>query len=163
MLTDLLTFAHVRESDRQPVEIGTFLTDLRRATLLDPQMHGLAVELHGDLDAIINVDIDNCRLVFTNLVLNAAQAMDHSGRIDVAVNRTRDGGWELTVADSGPGIPPELRARVFEPFFTTKRRGSGLGLPTARRLIEAHGGTLTLDTSPSGGVLARVTLPPHGT
>jgi PAS domain S-box-containing protein len=159
VLSDLLTFAHVREVKRGPVDVGLFLSDMRSATLLDPEMRGITLELHGDLAAVVEADVDQLRLVFTNLLLNAAQAMRHGGRIDVGVRVLPDGGVELTVADSGHGIPVELQERVFEPFFTTKHQGSGLGLPTARRLIEAHGGTLLLETAPSGGALARVTLP----
>jgi signal transduction histidine kinase len=90
--------------------------------------------------------------VWTNLLDNAIDAVGQHGTIII---RTRRDGECIVVdiADTGPGIPPEVRARVFEPFFTTKGvgRGTGLGLDTARRIVvERHGGSLTFDTSEEG-------------
>ena len=61
--------------------------------------------------------------------------------------------------DSGPGMPDEVRARVFEPFYTTKTRGTGLGLPTVKRIVEAHHGTIAVECPASGGTRVRLTLP----
>jgi signal transduction histidine kinase len=63
------------------------------------------------------------------------------------------------MADSGPGMPPEVKEKAFEPFFTTKSRGTGLGLPIARRVVEAHGGRLTIDTPATGGTVITLSLP----
>ena len=65
----------------------------------------------------------------------------------------------VRIADSGPGIPPEIREKIFEPFFTTKPGGTGLGLPVARRVIEAHHGDLELTCPETGGTVATVGLP----
>jgi two-component system NtrC family sensor kinase len=65
----------------------------------------------------------------------------------------------VTFIDGGPGIPPDVRDKIFTPFFTTKARGTGLGLPTAKRLVEAHQGTLQIDCPPSGGTRVTVHLP----
>jgi signal transduction histidine kinase len=65
----------------------------------------------------------------------------------------------LAIADTGPGIPADIREQVFEPFFTTKARGGGLGLPIAKRTAELHGGSLTIDCPAGGGTVVRVTLP----
>src|SRR5262249_47302263 len=83
------------------------------------------------------------RATLLNLLLNAAQAMNGRGRIEVSLTRHGDLAT-IQIRDNGPGIPPELREQVFEPFFTTKARGGGLGLPIALRVAELHGGTLTL-------------------
>ncbi len=73
--------------------------------------------------------------------------------------RTDGGGCELIVQDSGPGMPDDVRARIFEPFYTTKTRGTGLGLPTVKRIVEAHHGTIAVECPPSGGTRVRMTLP----
>jgi signal transduction histidine kinase len=67
----------------------------------------------------------------------------------------------LTVADTGPGMPDHVKEKVFEPFFTTRSRGTGLGLPIAKRVVEAHGGRIAIDTPPSGGTVVSMSLPAH--
>src|SRR5262249_26460167 len=127
---------------------------------LDPACKDVDIRIEGPaMPATLNADVDQLRLVFTNLVLNAAQAMDGRGRIHIGAALPDDGSIEFLVSDSGPGIPVELRERVFEPFFTTKVRGTGLGLPTARRIVEAHGGTMTIVEPPGGGTAVRIWLP----
>jgi two-component system NtrC family sensor kinase len=98
------------------------------------------------------------RTVFSNLVINAAQAMHGSGAIHLRLARG-DGHCSVTVADTGPGIPAEIRDKVFEPFFTTKSRGGGLGLAITRRSVELHGGTVSVACPPEGGTRVTVTLP----
>jgi signal transduction histidine kinase len=96
--------------------------------------------------------------VLHNLLVTSAQAMDGHGRIEVTARATEDVA-EIRVTDEGPGIPLALRDHLFEPFFTTKHRGTGLGLATARRLMEAHGGTLDLLCPAEGGTVAILRLP----
>ncbi|WP_257460377.1 sensor histidine kinase [Archangium lipolyticum] len=97
--------------------------------------------------------------VVLNLLRNALEAMGAQGRVRVSTC-VRDGMAELVVADEGPGVPAELRARIFEPFFTTKEVGTGLGLAICRQLItENHGGTFELDDSVPQGACFRVRLP----
>jgi PAS domain S-box-containing protein len=160
VLSDLLTFARVRELKPASLEIRTFLADLAASLKLDPAMHGVEIVMKDVPDETIVVDIDQFRLVLMNLLLNAAQAMNNKGRIIVTA-RVAAGGFEMEIADSGGGIPADVRDRVFEPFFTTKHRGTGLGLPTAKRIVEAHGGQLLIDNTPPGrepGTVVRLIL-----
>ncbi|MCH8993225.1 MAG: ATP-binding protein, partial [Acidobacteria bacterium] len=87
-----------------------------------------------------------------------AQAVDAGGRVTVALEMegTRA---RVTIADDGPGIPPEVRDRIFQPFFSTKSDGTGLGLAIARRIAEAHGGKLEIADADGTGTCAVVTLP----
>ena len=98
------------------------------------------------------------RIVFQNLLINGAHAMNGKGTIRVAVE-TVDGTCQIVFIDRGPGIPADIREKIFTPFFTTKSRGSGLGLPTAKRLIEAHHGQIAIDCPLSGGTRVVVRLP----
>jgi signal transduction histidine kinase len=66
---------------------------------------------------------------------------------------------ELAVADSGPGVPQELKARIFEPFFTTRAKGTGLGLAVAQQIVSAHAGTIRVQDRPTGGARFVVSLP----
>jgi len=103
--------------------------------------------------------------VVVNLVTNAHQAMRGSSlprRLTLATGLDpRASRVVLEVADTGPGIPPEIRSRIFEPFFTTKPpgQGTGLGLPLCHGIVEEHGGTMEVDEAPGGGAVFRVELP----
>lgn len=156
-LDDLLMFARPRDLKMAPLGIGPFLNDVATWLKQDKAMSGVQVDVDAD-DALILADSEQLRLVFTNLLLNAAQAMGGRGSIRLAA-RADGHGCELVVHDSGPGMPDDVRARVFEPFYTTKTRGTGLGLPTVKRIVEAHHGTIAVECPASGGTLVRMTLP----
>jgi signal transduction histidine kinase len=80
------------------------------------------------------------------------------GKIDVTIAAV-DSTCEISFADSGPGVPEEIRNKIFTAFFTTKSRGSGLGLATARRLVEAHQGVIEFECPPTGGTKVTIRLP----
>ena len=103
---------------------------------------------------------DELNQVWTNLIHNAIQAMDHKGDMTIAVSPHGDG-VKVSVSDSGTGVPPELREKIFEPFFTTKAagEGSGLGLHIVRQIVESHGGSIRLGDSAAGGAVFEVILP----
>ncbi len=106
---------------------------------------------------------DSCLLeqVFLNLLTNGAQAMEgqeRAKRIEVA-SAVRDGRVVVSVADSGPGVPEDIRERIFDPFFTTKKGGTGIGLAFSRRVVADHGGSLDVGTSRFGGALFTLELP----
>src|SRR2546427_452094 len=97
------------------------------------------------------------RPAFAHPLRNAAEAMQGRGAIDVGL--TGDArGVAVTIADHGPGIPPELRHKVFEPYFTTKPDGTGLGLALVRQTLEAHRGTVTVSETPGGGATFAITF-----
>ena len=93
----------------------------------------------------------------TTRVLNAVHAVQGKGGIRVAA-RASDEMCTIAVADSGPGIPPKVREKLFTPFFTTKSRGTGLGLSTAKRFVEAQGGSIAIDCPASGGTTVVIQL-----
>lgn len=160
LVRDLLVFSRPRPPRLAPLELSALLAQTASHLKRDPEMSRLEVDLQGD-EAWILGDADLLRGTFFNLLLNAAQAMGRRGAIRMAL-RTTDGRCEVRIADSGPGIPPEIHAKVFEPFFTTKHRGTGLGLPVVRRVVEAHGGGIELVCPDEGGTVAVVRLPLAG-
>jgi len=108
-------------------------------------------------------DPDQLRQVLWNLLVNAAQAAGREGepgRVQVRCSPEQGGGAQLEVEDDGPGIPPEDLEQIFTPFFTTKARGSGLGLATVQRVVDAHGGTVAVASEPGRGARFTVRLPP---
>jgi signal transduction histidine kinase len=107
---------------------------------------------------MISVDPELMSQVFVDLIANAIDAVPNEGEVTLEVH-SRGTNVELAVADSGPGVPIELRSRVFEPFFTTRAEGIGLGLAIARQIVEAHGGSIEVGQSDSGGARFSVILP----
>ena len=106
----------------------------------------------------VRADRDQILQVLHNLVKNALEAMPAGGRLTVGVRRD---GPEVAfeIADTGPGIPPELRERIFQPYVTTKAGGTGLGLAIAERIVQEHGGRIDVAPAPGGGALFSVRLP----
>ncbi|HEX5217817.1 MAG TPA: ATP-binding protein [Vicinamibacterales bacterium] len=156
---DLLLYARQRELQQDRIDVVTLLTDVTASMRQDPAASGIVLEVVSSGSAAVRGDLDLLRMILDNLLVNAIQAMAGSGRITLSVSRQHDGMVAISIADTGSGIAPEIRDRVFDAFFTTKTRGTGLGLPTARRYVEAHGGTIDLLDRPGGGTIARVMLP----
>ncbi len=156
LLEDLLLFARPKAPKTATGPIGPVIDDTVRQLQRDPAMHGLEVAVTGD-DPSVRADPAQLQRVLLNLLINAGQAMGGQGRIAVKVSAA-DGLCRVRIRDTGPGIPPDVRERIFEPFFTTKHRGTGLGLPTARRIIESHGGMLTVECPEEGGTEVTLTL-----
>ena len=123
----------------------------------DPALKGVRVQVDGAVPPI-EADPELLKIVFQNLLVNSAHAMHGQGTIRISLKAT-DSSCQIAFIDAGPGIPQEIRDKIFTPFFTTKSRGSGLGLPTAKRLIEAHHGTIAVDCPPAGGTTVSIQLP----
>jgi len=156
-MQELLQFSRPRPPKRVPVPADALLQQVVDLLSTDPQLTGLDIEVRAK-PLILNGDVELLREVLINLLLNAAQALGGSGRIRLAVDE-HDGRGVITVADDGPGIPENNRRRVFEPFFSTKPHGAGLGLATAKRVVEAHGGEISVDCPKNGGTTFSVSLP----
>jgi two-component system, LuxR family, sensor kinase FixL len=126
-------------------------------------LHGLKLKIQVEEDAREAI-IDKIQIqqVLLNLMRNAAEAMAGSARRELSITaiRTEDM-TEISVADTGPGLPETVRARLFQPFVTTKLDGMGVGLSVCRTIVEAHGGALRAEEGPGGGTVFRLTLPCH--
>ena len=157
IVQDLLVFARPRDPQLGPVALADLLESTAALLRKDPTHSSLQIEISGS-NPIVQADVEQLQTVFLNLLLNAAQASGASGRLAVSI-AADDLAATVSIADNGPGIPEELREKIFEPFFTTKHRGTGLGLPTARRVVERHRGLVEIDCPAGGGTVVSVTLP----
>ena len=142
-VSDLLHFT----ADREPQAANRSAGDHRPATFcesLAPQLEAQRIDVDIDVPprVFVSADRDMLRRAVLNLVLNAIDVMPEGGELDHHLRR-RPRGFELEVADSGPGLSDEVRRQIFEPFFTTKSGGTGLGLAIVQRIAEAHGGSVT--------------------
>ncbi|HAD03847.1 MAG: hypothetical protein A2005_07550 [Desulfuromonadales bacterium GWC2_61_20] len=157
----LLGFARGNLGCYEPMELAQLTRDTVDSLRPQKIFRDIAVVLQlGSVPVVIEGDADQIRQVLVNLLLNAAQAMQGTGSLRIALDTTA-AGCRLLVADSGPGVPGELQGKIFEPFFSTKDRGAGtgLGLSICRRLVEDHGGRLTVETKPGGGATFVLELP----
>ncbi len=131
---------------------------------LEPELARQGVTVSLDLPGgpmVIPVDEDLLRQALLNLLRNAQQAIAGAGQIAVSLVRAQDGSGdvEIAVRDSGVGIEPGAIERIFRPFFSTKPGGTGLGLSITRRIVQEHGGTLTVDSTPGQGACFTIRLP----
>ena len=163
LVADMLTLAGA-ESGRlvqpQPIELADFFEDLRRDLPLFGERDFQVVPVDGVLEA----DLDRLTQVVRNLVRNAVAHTEPGDRIDV-IARARGDRLRLTIADSGPGIPPDQLERIFERFYRAEESrsrdtgGSGLGLAIARAIVEAHGGRIWAESLPGRGTGMQLELP----
>jgi signal transduction histidine kinase len=158
-LDEFLQFARPRELHRAPLDLARVIREV--IDLLHPQASAAKLALEAQVAPLPTLPADESRLrqALVNLVLNAVQATPPGGTVRII------GGIEaddvcICVDDSGPGVPATVRDRIFEPFFTTKDAGSGLGLPLVHSIVQQHGGTLALETSPLGGARFHIRIPP---
>lgn len=145
--------------DVEPVEALKLVTHV--CELLRPEAAAREIEIVTRLEpALPPIMADPVRLTqaLLNLVINAMQAVERKGRIELGAAVAGET-LTLAVRDTGPGIPPDRLASIFDPYFTTKPEGSGLGLWIAQQIVTAHRGTLTAQNAPGGGAVFTMALP----
>lgn len=151
MARDFSDLGRLPEGPTAPVDLREMMEELARPA---PETASIIIEgearVHGHYEAL--------RRAFANLLLNALDAMKNQGEIRVTLAQ-KGGAAEVTMRDSGPGIPPEHQARIFEPYFTTKTGGTGLGLAIVRQSIHHHGGAISAANAENGGAIFTITLP----
>ncbi|MGH8017721.1 MAG: two-component system sensor histidine kinase NtrB [Opitutaceae bacterium] len=169
IVRDFLRFARPPVPTRETVDVAALLRELRE--LVQPQFanSGVVVQVDDTSVPAVAADRDQLKQVLLNLAQNAADAILETGRpgtIRLGARSAEDprrlrgkAGVRIEVRDDGPGIAPEVRARLFDPFFTTKASGTGLGLAISARLIEMHGGRIDCRSTPGRGTTFAIHLP----
>jgi two-component system sensor histidine kinase PilS (NtrC family) len=162
LLRDFLMFARPKEPQRHETQLRELIEETVEVFRHNPGEERPTFECTLE-NLTARVDPDQIRQILWNLLRNAADAVSADGAIRVSLDREQcyDGSSlaRLSVADNGPGIPNDVRERIFEPFFSTKERGVGLGLATVLRIVEAHGGSIEVDSPQAGGSRFTVWLP----
>jgi two-component system, NtrC family, sensor histidine kinase HydH len=177
---DFLRFARIKDLALVPTDLARVVEEM--VDFFGPTARAANIDIKpyfpADLPPV-GLDPDLFKQALLNLMLNAEQAMPEGGEITIQAAGEPgppEAGCSadcqpapappgapatvcLSLIDTGKGMPPEVLARVFEPFFSTKQGGTGLGLPTTRRIIEAHGGTLTAESAVGRGTRFTVRLP----
>jgi signal transduction histidine kinase len=157
-VNDLLSFTAHRQPQWQTFLVGDLVNEVCES--LEPQLEAQMIDVDIDVppNTLLTADREMIRRAILNLVLNAIDAMRGGGELVIT---SYDGprGFELEVADSGPGLSDEQKRKAFEPFYSTKQNGTGLGLSIVYHVAEAHGGTVTAMNCPDGGAAFTIKIP----
>jgi signal transduction histidine kinase len=159
IVEQFLSLARPLEIKPEALRVQDVLNEL--ATLVEGEAQQSKVQIRVVAPPTLpplKADREYLRQTLLNLILNGLQAMPKGGTLTLKAN-TSNGNFLISVTDTGIGIAPENRRRIFEPYFTTKAKGSGLGLAIARRIIDAHGGTITVFSETDQGCCFQIALP----
>jgi signal transduction histidine kinase len=159
MVTDLLDFARTPNPKKTHTSVEQLIDDAL-GRVIKPNNVAIEKKLDPRLPAI-DVDPFLIQRVLTNIIGNAFQAMPEGGTLRI-MTRKNGQSASVQVADTGMGIPPENIGKLFEPLFSTKSRGVGLGLAIVKSIIEAHGGTITVESDVGRGSTFSIALPLRG-
>jgi signal transduction histidine kinase len=156
-----------RQVDERPIDIHSVVRD--GVALIAHDARASQIQVEVDLPSgpcLVAGDHVLLKQVLVNLAMNAIEAMAETPpdrRRLTFRDEVRQDTVEVSVRDTGPGLPARVDGHLFDPFFTTKANGTGIGLTIARSIVEAHRGSLQAENNPDGGATFRVTLPLHQT
>jgi signal transduction histidine kinase len=159
VLENFLRFARIRDVELHPADLNEVVEELRDFYEPHAATKSIVIRTHlaADLPRV-DLEPDLFKQALLNLILNAEHAMPAGG--ELILTTRRDGhAVVLEVTDTGVGMSDEVRARIFDAFFSTRPEGSGLGLPTTRKIIEAHRGTIHVQSEPGKGSRFTIRLP----
>jgi two-component system, NtrC family, sensor histidine kinase HydH len=157
----LLDFSRPAQPQRKPHDVRQTLERAMHLIQGRAEKQRVATDLQvGFSSLVVNADPQQLHQVFVNLLINAIEAMPEGGELTVSLHGSpENNSLVVRVRDTGEGIPPDLLPRLFEPFASAKERGTGLGLAVSRRIVQEHGGSISVRSSPEGGSIFEVTLP----
>jgi signal transduction histidine kinase len=155
IINDLLTYSKELELDLSTSNAKS-LIEQSLASMKIPE--NINVVNHTKEQPRVEVDVEKMKRVCLNLMKNAVDAMPNGGTLTIT-NAEVDGNLLVSFADTGVGIRPEVLAKIWSPLFTTKAMGMGYGLPIVKRFMEAHGGSVTVETNPGKGSTFTIRIP----
>ncbi len=164
VVEDFLRLAQPQPVLKMNCDVEEELRNIITLVSSEARKRDVSLELKSDRLPVVQGDPEKLRQAFLNIILNGLQAAAPGGDVAISAYRCEaddESGSriEILFADSGAGIPPEVKEKIFEPFFTTKEGGSGLGLAITRKIIEGHGGRIDLESEPGRGTAFRIRLP----
>ena len=154
-LNEFINYSRPREVRRSPVALGTLAGEVARALTYDLEEKHVQLDIRGE-PLTIEADEQMLRQALFNLLLNATQAVEDQGRIEISTARSNTSEAVLEVRDNGPGVPTERRAEIFKPYFTTHKTGTGLGLAVVQQIVLAHGWEIECVANEPRGALFRI-------
>ena len=159
VISELLEIARPSDIKPRPTDISFLLNSSLRLVQQEAEAAGVRIKTTIAPEiAPFTLDPDRLTQALLNLYINAIQAMAEGGQLTVSARGTT-AGLELIVNDSGAGIPDEALSKIFDPYYTSKTTGTGLGLAVVQKVVEAHGGTIRVQSTAEGGTRFTITLP----
>lgn len=159
VVEDFLRIARPQPGERKVCSLREELETIASLVAGDARQRGVSLTLDNvPAEASVSADGEKLRQAFLNIVINALQATPAGGRV-IITTQPVEAGYEIRFRDTGGGITATDLEHIFEPFFTTKADGTGLGLAITRKIIEAHGGELKVESEPGVGTTVVVLLP----
>ncbi len=160
LLNDFLQFARVGDQELVAEDLNILVREFVDFYRPTAQEHGIGVSLHLESNLPhVKLNESLLRQVLLNLAQNARQAMPEGGHLELQTS-VRDGEVQLEFIDTGEGMSEKTLANIFQVFYSTKADGSGLGLPTVRKIVEAHEGTISCESELGRGTRFLISLPP---
>jgi signal transduction histidine kinase len=159
ILDGFLRYVNRTELQLATVDINELVSDM--VDFYSPQALSHSITTRQGLYAeplVCKVDADMLKQVILNLFINAQQAMSDGGELMIRTNRQKEDAV-IQISDTGRGISPDKLPNIFDIYYSSRPQGSGLGLPTAKKIVEAHNGTITVDSVPGKGTLFTIKLP----
>jgi two-component system NtrC family sensor kinase len=160
IVRSLLDFARDRPVELREMNVNAAVEEGLQLVAHQAAIQGLALEKRLSPTPDVMADFGQLRQAVVNVALNAVHAMGKSGTLTVTTRTAQDGGVEVAIADTGPGIEKEHLPRLFEPFFTTKEKGTGLGLAVVYGILQRHGGHVDVQSERGRGTTFTLKLPP---
>jgi signal transduction histidine kinase len=159
ILDGFLRYVDMTEMQLASVDINELLSDM--VDFYSPQAHSYSVTIRQGLHnepLICKVDADMLKQVILNLFINAQQAMSDGGELMIRTNR-QEKDAVIQINDTGSGIAPDKLPHIFDAYYSSRPQGSGLGLPTAKKIVEAHNGSIRVDSLQGKGTSFTIRLP----
>ncbi|MDR1686538.1 MAG: hypothetical protein LBR82_08910 [Desulfovibrio sp.] len=163
VVSELLEFARPGVLSTSECSLRELVDRALRLADADLKAKRIAVKVEEEPDfPPVSVNGERLTQALLNLFLNAVQAMETGGELRVALGRLPGSEFNISVCDTGPGIPEDVKHSLFTPYFTTKAGGTGLGLAIVHQIVEGHGGTIRVVDAPGRGAVFTITLPVDG-
>ncbi|MBI4697335.1 MAG: PAS domain S-box protein [Nitrospirae bacterium] len=156
IISELLAFAKPTDLNKYPVNLNSIIGETTYAAVSGNR--DVKVVVHAEKPFSVMGDEVLLRQVFTNLCVNAVDAMPEGGTLTIKVNDLNNA-TEIIIADTGHGMPEDIRQKIFLPFYTTKQKGIGLGLAIVQKIIVLHNGSIEVGSAEGGGTTFRIVLP----
>jgi signal transduction histidine kinase len=157
-VADILLYARPMKLSPKSNDFFLLLREAKETVSEIAGLHGVRVEIPSEKVCEFNFEYEKMLQVIINLLTNAIEVSPQGETVRVSLER-HNGKLQIYIVDRGPGVPADIAEKIFEPFETGKKKGTGLGLPIAKKIIEAHAGKLECRNNPDAGVTFRITIP----